>query len=76
VVEGARQQPGGGEGLCPSGGAGRRARPLWLRERGSGAGAGEFVSTGTCTGHLFALPGDTVVADFGDLGPVQARFVP
>ena len=48
----------------------------WLRERGQGAEAGEFVSTGTCTGHLFAVPGDTVVADFGDLGRVEAKFLP
>ena len=46
----------------------------WLRERGRGVEAGEVVSTGTCTGHLFALPGDTVVADFGELGTVEARF--
>lgn len=48
----------------------------WLRERGRSAEAGEFVSTGTCTGHLFALPGDTVLADFGDLGRVEAKFLP
>jgi 2-keto-4-pentenoate hydratase len=48
----------------------------WLRERGRHIEAGEFVSTGTCTGHLFALPGDTVMADFGDLGRVEAKFLP
>ncbi len=46
----------------------------WLAERGLGLRAGEFVSTGTCTGHLFAQPGDTVRADFGDLGLVEAHF--
>lgn len=46
----------------------------WLRERGMGLAAGEVVSTGTCTGHFFALPGDTVHADFGELGVVQATF--
>jgi 2-keto-4-pentenoate hydratase len=29
---------------------------------------------GTCTGHLFAAPGDTVRADFGPLGVVEAHF--
>ncbi|HTX00991.1 MAG TPA: hypothetical protein VMD59_19570 [Acidimicrobiales bacterium] len=46
----------------------------WLREHGRAAEAGEVVSTGTCTGHLFASPGDTVRADFGVLGVVEARF--
>ena len=36
--------------------------------------AGDIVSTGTCTGHLFAAPGDTVRADFGPLGAVEASF--
>jgi 2-keto-4-pentenoate hydratase len=47
----------------------------WLREQGRGIAAGEVVSTGTCTGHLFALPGDTVRADFGELGAVEAEFL-
>jgi 2-keto-4-pentenoate hydratase len=47
----------------------------WLREQGLGAGAGEVVSTGTCTGHLFALPGDTVRAEFAALGTVEAKFL-
>lgn len=47
----------------------------WLREQGRGVVAGEVVSTGTCTGHLFALPGDTVRADFGDLGAVEVEFL-
>lgn len=46
----------------------------WLREHGRGAKAGEFVSTGTCTGHLFAASGDTVRADFGPLGVVDLKF--
>jgi 2-keto-4-pentenoate hydratase len=46
----------------------------WLREQGRGLTAGEVVSTGTCTGHLFARPGDTVRAEFGDLGVVEAVF--
>jgi 2-keto-4-pentenoate hydratase len=47
----------------------------WLREQDLGVAAGEVVSTGTCTGHLFALPGDTVRADFGELGVVDAEFL-
>lgn len=29
----------------------------WLRERGLGLSAGQYVSTGTCTGHFFFCPG-------------------
>jgi 2-keto-4-pentenoate hydratase len=46
----------------------------WVRERGRDVAAGEFVSTGTCTGHLFADRKDSVVADFGELGVVEAHF--
>jgi len=46
----------------------------WAREHGRAVRAGDIVSTGTCTGHLFAAPGDTVRADFGPLGVVEARF--
>ena len=46
----------------------------WAREQGQPVRAGDIVSTGTCTGHLFAAPGDTVRADFGPLGTVEARF--
>jgi len=46
----------------------------WAREQGRTVRAGEIVSTGTCTGHLFAARGDTVRADFGSLGIVEARF--
>lgn len=47
----------------------------WVRERGKGVFAGEYVSTGTCTGHCFVQPGDLVSVDFGDLGLVEAKFV-
>ena len=47
----------------------------WLRERSLGATAGEVVSTGTCTGHFFAMPGDTVRAEFAELGTVEAKFL-
>lgn len=43
----------------------------WARQRGLGLGAGEIVSTGTCTGHCFAAEDDLVRADFGPLGEVE-----
>jgi 2-keto-4-pentenoate hydratase len=46
----------------------------WAGEQGRTIRAGDIVSTGTCTGHLFAAPGDTLSADFGPLGVVEARF--
>lgn len=46
----------------------------WTRAHGRDVAAGEVVSTGTCTGHLFAAPGDTVWADFGELGSVRVTF--
>jgi 2-keto-4-pentenoate hydratase len=46
----------------------------WLRVRGRGLHAGEFVSTGTCTGHFFAAPGDRLDVDFGDIGKVIAIY--
>lgn len=50
----------------------------WLANQrsfmGDGLKAGEFVSTGTCTGHLFANRGDSVRADFGELGDVRVIF--
>ena len=47
----------------------------WASRHGRGVAAGEIVSTGTCTGHVFAARGDTVRADFGVLGAVQAEFL-
>lgn len=46
----------------------------WARSHGRAVRAGEVVSTGTCTGHLFCARGDIVSADFGDLGFVQVEF--
>ena len=46
----------------------------WAREQGPPGPAGDMISTGTCTGHLFAAPWETVRADFGPLGAVEARF--
>ena len=46
----------------------------WLRIRGQGLQRGEFVSTGTCTGHFFAAPGDRLDVDFGPIGSVQVDY--
>jgi 2-keto-4-pentenoate hydratase len=46
----------------------------WLSGHGRGLAAGEIVSTGTCTGHCFCLPGDTVSVDFGFAGVLVASF--
>lgn len=46
----------------------------WLRVRGRALHRGEFVSTGTCTGHFFAARGDQVDADFGPIGRVVAIY--
>jgi len=46
----------------------------WLSARGKPLEAGAFVSTGTCTGHFFTVPGDHLVADFGPIGSVSAHF--
>lgn len=46
----------------------------WLRDRGRTLHAGEFVSTGTCTGHFFAAPGDRLDIDFGPIGKVVAIY--
>ena len=37
-------------------------------------GAGQVVTTGTCMTPLAIGPGDSVVADFGELGSVEVRF--
>ena len=47
----------------------------WLRERGRDVFAGEWISTGTCTGHCFVQVGDLVSVDFADFGLVEARFI-
>jgi 2-keto-4-pentenoate hydratase len=46
----------------------------WLRVRGQGLHVGEFVSTGTCTGHFFAAPGDQLDVDFGAIGRVAVVY--
>ncbi len=47
----------------------------WANAHGRTVTSGEVISTGTCTGHCFALPGDIVSADFGALGFVQVEFL-
>jgi len=44
-------------------------------KRGEGLKAGQVVTTGTCIVPAKIAPGDSVVADFGELGRVGARFV-
>jgi 2-keto-4-pentenoate hydratase len=55
-----------------------RAALVWLvhdlHARGIGLQAGQFVTTGTCMAPLEVQPGDAVLADFGVLGRVAARF--
>jgi len=45
-----------------------------LAARGRAVAAGEVVTTGTCTGIVFAGPGDIGEADFGPLGRVTVAF--
>ena len=46
----------------------------YLAKKGEGLRAGQFVSTGSCTGIIPAKPGDSCVADFGPLGQVRVEF--
>ncbi len=46
-----------------------------LSQRGFGVQAGEFVTTGTCTGVKPVKPGDEVEVDFGPLGNLKVSFV-
>ncbi len=74
---------GDGEAVADGVGANALGDPLnvleWtanhLSALGDGIRAGEVVSTGTCTGLTPIAPGETLVADFGDLGRVEVRFV-
>lgn len=51
---------------------------VWLANQLSRSGRalnmGDIISTGSTTGMKPVQPGDTAVADFGELGTVQARF--
>jgi 2-keto-4-pentenoate hydratase len=50
----------------------------WLVEKlnshGLGLKAGQFVTTGVTTGVYEAVQGDSIRADFGDVGQVEVRF--
>jgi 2-keto-4-pentenoate hydratase len=45
-----------------------------LGEHGRAVEAGQFVLTGTMTGLHAPKPGETAIADFGDLGKVEVVF--
>ncbi|HTO07716.1 MAG TPA: fumarylacetoacetate hydrolase family protein [Myxococcota bacterium] len=45
-----------------------------LAQQGRGLGAGEWVTTGSCTAVLELSPGDVAEADFGPLGSVRVEF--
>ncbi len=47
----------------------------WTSSYGIDLLAGELVSSGTCTGHTFAAPGDEVRADFGVFGEVCVQYL-
>ncbi len=71
-----------GERLASGNGGMVMGHPLdalvWLANefsrRGRGLNVGDVISTGSCTGLTPVRPGDTAVAEFGELGTVQARF--
>jgi 2-keto-4-pentenoate hydratase len=46
-----------------------------LRTYGDGIQTGQFVTTGTCIIPVPIAPGDTVRADFGDLGSVETILI-
>lgn len=46
----------------------------WLSERGKMLHAGEYVSTGTCTGHFFAARGDRLDVEYGEIGKVSVVY--
>lgn len=45
-----------------------------LSRQGIGLEAGHLVLTGTCTGLVYAKPGERIVADFGALGRVEVVY--
>jgi 2-keto-4-pentenoate hydratase len=73
-VEGRYQREGTGANVLGD----PRAALTWLANELSQLGttlrAGQLVTTGTCVKPLEVEPGDTVVADFGVIGRVSARF--
>jgi 2-keto-4-pentenoate hydratase len=73
-----------GEGRGEGTGAAVLGHPLnaliWFvnrrAEHGRGLLAGEVVTTGTCTGLTPVAPGQSAVADYGELGRIELRFTP
>lgn len=51
---------------------------VWLANhcsaRGVGLAAGQVITTGSCTGMLFASPGTVVHAELGELSPLSLSF--
>ncbi len=47
----------------------------WTSSYGIDLRAGELISSGTCTSHTFAAPGDEVRADFGAFGEVRVQYL-
>lgn len=47
----------------------------WTSRHGIDLNAGELLSSGTCTGHYFANPGDEVGADFGPFGEISVTYL-
>jgi 2-keto-4-pentenoate hydratase len=45
-----------------------------LSARGTGLKAGQIITTGSAANVIKVKPGDTVVADFGDLGSAEVTF--
>ncbi|WP_342165597.1 hypothetical protein [Methylobacterium sp. SD21] len=45
-----------------------------LADRGSGLNGGDLVSVGSCCGLAQVLPGQTLTARLGGLGPVSLRL--
>ena len=46
----------------------------WTSSYGIDLLAGEILSSGTCTSHCFAAPGDRITADFGRFGLVEITY--
>ncbi len=51
---------------------------VWLANEGArslgGLRAGQWVTTGSCTGTVLVAPGTVVGADFPDLGCAEVKF--
>ncbi len=76
AVDGVPRRSGGGAEVM---GGDPLLAVVWLARRrnalGDGLRAGEWVSSGTCTGMLAARPGTRVLARFGDAAAVEVAFL-